>query len=205
MGRLVGLRKGSGCRSFAITAGLQNYGYLAIPLLIVLFPEDEKGVLGMLFTHSLGVEIAVWTVGMMVLRGSPIRSPKALLNGPIVAVVGGLVLVFTRADHLIPGPLLGLLGWLGPCAFPMGLMLIGTAIADVLGQERLSWRIGVGALIVRMGIMPAVILAAARYLPLVPSSSRSSWCRPPCRPRSAPSCTPATTAGARVRQCRSSW
>lgn len=167
LGRLVGLKRGSGCRSFALTSGIQNYGYVAIPLLIVLFPDNEKGVLGMLFTHSLGVELAIWTVGMMVLRGSPFALPKALLNGPIIAVIGGLTLVFLKLDHRIPEPVTALFGWLGPCAFPMGLMLIGTAIFDLLGKERLSWRVCSGALLVRMVVMPAVILSAAKFLPLV--------------------------------------
>ncbi|NNC89459.1 MAG: hypothetical protein HKN82_13460 [Akkermansiaceae bacterium] len=167
VGRLVGLRKGEGSRSFALTTGVQNYGYVAIPLLMVLFREDEKGVLGMLFTHSLGVELAIWTVGMMVLRGTPIKSPRELLKGPMVAVVAGLVLVFSRLDAFIPGPVLSLLGWLGPCAFPVGLMLIGTAIFDLFGKEKLSVRVCAGALVVRMVVMPVLILAAAKYLPLV--------------------------------------
>ena len=59
VGRLIGLRKGTGWRSFTLTAGIQNYGYVAIPLLIVFFPKDETAVLGLLFTHSLGVELGV--------------------------------------------------------------------------------------------------------------------------------------------------
>ncbi|HBM78698.1 MAG TPA: hypothetical protein DD438_11355, partial [Verrucomicrobiales bacterium] len=57
VGRVIGLRKGTGWRSFTLTAGVQNYGYVAIPLLMVFFPENETAVLGVLFTHSLGVEL----------------------------------------------------------------------------------------------------------------------------------------------------
>ena len=35
VGRAIGLRKGTGWRSFTVTAGVQNYGYVAIPLLMV--------------------------------------------------------------------------------------------------------------------------------------------------------------------------
>ena len=71
VGRLIGLRKGTGWRSFTVTAGVQNYGYVAIPLLIVFFPRSETAVLGLLFTHSLGVELGVWTLGMFILRVKP--------------------------------------------------------------------------------------------------------------------------------------
>lgn len=175
VGRLIGLRKGSGWRSFTVTAGIQNYGYLAIPLLMVLFSENETEVLGVLFTHSLGAELGIWTLGMIILRGAPLRSPREFLSGPIVAVLVGLVLVFARLDLLqerseavdfVVRVLLGMLHWLGQCAFPLGLLLIGTALADVMGKERYSLRVGIGGVLVRMGVMPMVVLALAKYLPL---------------------------------------
>jgi len=176
VGRLIGLRKGTGWRSFTVTAGVQNYGYVAIPLLIVFFPQSETAVLGLLFTHSLGVELGVWTLGMLILRGRPMKSPREFLSGPIVAVVVGLTLVFVRVDLLaehskVAGfvfeTLLNLLHWLGLAAFPVGLLLIGTVISDLLGKERYSPRVGVGSLIVRMILMPAVILSLAKVLPVV--------------------------------------
>jgi predicted permease len=176
VGRVIGLRKGTGWRSFTLTAGIQNYGYVAIPLLIVFFPKDETTVLGLLFTHSLGVELGIWTLGMYILRGRPVRSLREFLTGPIVAVLVGLILVFARFDLLVERSssvafvfdmVLNLLHWLGVCAFPVGLLLIGTAISDLLGKAPFSVRVGIGSLIVRMGVMPIVILSLAKFLPLV--------------------------------------
>ena len=176
VGRAIGLRKGTGGRSFAVTAGIQNYGYVAIPLLMVFFPENSTTVLGLLFTHSLGVELGVWTLGMVILRGKPFRSFRELLSGPIVAVVVGLVLVFARVDLLVADSplaafffdmLMNLLHWVGMAAFPVGLLLIGTVIHDLVGKERYSIRVGVGSLVVRMVVMPLIILSLARFLPLV--------------------------------------
>ena len=176
IGRLIGLRKGTGWRSFTLTAGVQNYGYVAIPLLMVFFPQNETAVLGLLFTHSLGVELGVWTLGMFILRGKPFKSPREFVSGPMVAVVVGLLLVFSRIDVLVEnskaaaflfGTFLNLLHWLGLAAFPVGLLLIGTVISDLLGKERYSPRIGLGSIMVRMVLMPAVILALAKFLPLV--------------------------------------
>lgn len=176
VGRAIGLRKGTGWRSFTLTAGIQNYGYVAIPLLMVFFPENETAVLGLLFTHSLGVELGVWTLGMLILRGQPFRSLGEVLSGPIVAVVVGLLLVVARIDLLVAhSPVaafffemfLNLLHWVGLAAFPVGLLLIGTVISDLLGKERYSVRVGVGSLVVRMVVMPLIILFLARFLPLV--------------------------------------
>ncbi|NIP93317.1 MAG: AEC family transporter, partial [Akkermansiaceae bacterium] len=120
-------------------------------------------------------ELGFWTLGLVILRGAPIRSPREFLSGPIVAVIAGLVLVFARLDLLVEhsrvagfavGILLEVLHLLGLGFFPLALLLIGTAIADLLGKERFEWRIGLGGLVVRMGVMPVVILALAKFLPL---------------------------------------
>jgi len=176
IGRAIGLRKGTGWRSFTLTAGVQNYGYVAIPLLMVFFPENEAAVLGVLFTHSLGVELGIWTLGMFILRGKPMKSPREFISGPMVAVVVGLLMVLARVDTLVEYSkvtqfafeiFLNLLHWLGLAAFPVGLLLIGTVISDVLGKERYSLRIGVGSILVRMIVMPMVILSIAKFLPVV--------------------------------------
>jgi predicted permease len=175
--RMLGMKKGSGSRSFTLAGGVQNFGYTAIPLLLALFVTESGGdrVLGILFVHSLGVEIALWVVGVMILTGSWRTSPKALLNGPIVAVVLGLVGVYTGAWRLLDGaegPLVGsavrqAMNWLGLCAFPMALILIGATIHDLLGKEKIDWKVAAGAVLVRNVIMAAIILAIARVLPVI--------------------------------------
>lgn len=175
--RMLGMSKGSGSRSFTVSAGLQNYGYVAIPLLIALFvaQNGDDRVLGVLFVHSLGVEIALWIVGVMILSGSWWKSPRALVNGPIVAVVVGLVGVYSGGWRLLDmqeGPLLGVtirqtMSWLGGCAFPMALILIGATIHDLLGKEKIDWKVAAGAVLVRNVLMAGIILALAKFLPLI--------------------------------------
>jgi predicted permease len=175
VGRLVGLEKGKGMRTFGLSAGIQNYGYTAIPLLVVLFAGDKT--LGVLFVHSLGVELALWGVGLVVLTGKLEGSWRHLLNGPIVAVVVGLILAYSGAWRFFEsgaegGPLLGqilrqVMAWLGAAAVPVALILIGAVMFDFALKERPSLRIGAGALLVRVVLMPVVILCCARYLPLI--------------------------------------
>lgn len=176
-GMILGLKPGAGRRTFCVSAGVQNYGYTAIPILLALAPVlggDER-VLGVLFVHSLGVEIAIWMVGVMVLTGSVFGNPKLLINGPIVAVILGVGLSSTEGWRFFDaenGPIVGsvtrqAMGWLGACAFPMGLMLIGATMYNFIGKERLSAKIGIGGLVVRLLVMPVVIMCAAKYLPLL--------------------------------------
>ena len=77
---LIGLKKGAGKRTFAVSSGLQNYGYLAIPLIDSLFPND--GAIAVLFVHNIGVEIALWTFSLMLLSGNYSLTAKVFLKGP---------------------------------------------------------------------------------------------------------------------------
>jgi len=175
VGRGMGLQKGNGRRTFGLAAGIQNYGYTAIPLLTVLFVGERT--LGILFVHSLGVELALWGVGLMILAGGLKGSLKPLINGPIMAVVFGLGLVYSGAWRFFEpgaegGPLVGQIirqgmSWCGAAAVPLGLILIGAVMFDFVLKERPSLKIGSGALLVRVVLMPVVILCVARYLPLV--------------------------------------
>jgi len=175
IGSGVGLKAGTGKRTFALAGGAQNFGYMAVPLLMALFvTEMDDSVLGVLFVHSLGVEIAIWVVGLMVMTGSFLKSPRMLFNGPMVAVVLGIGLSWTGGWQFLDPEFGGIGGaivrqvmeWLGLCAFPLGLMLIGATMIDLVGEEKLSLKIAVSALLVRLAIMPLVILSAAKYLPL---------------------------------------
>ncbi|MDB4300827.1 AEC family transporter [bacterium] len=175
---ILGMKPGQGKRTFTLSGGVQNYGYTAIPILMALFVVGgNDDVLGVLFIHSLGVEIAIWFVGMMVLTGSVIKSLKQLINGPIVAVVLGVGLSWTGGWKLFDPEMGGIIGliirqamsWLGACAFPIGLLLIGATMYDMVGKESLSPKVGLGASLVRLLIMPLVILSAAKFLPIAPA------------------------------------
>ena len=175
---ILGMKPGQGKRTFTLSGGVQNYGYTAIPILMALFVVGgNDDVLGVLFIHSLGVEIAIWFVGLMVLTGSVIKSPKQLINGPIVAVVLGVGLSWTGGWKLFDPEMGGIIGliirqamsWLGACAFPIGLLLIGATMYDMVGKESLSPKVGLGASLVRLLIMPLVILSAAKFLPIAPA------------------------------------
>ena len=82
--RIGGVKKGEGLRTFALAAGIQNYGFVALPIVMELFP-DNAGPAGLVFVHGIGVEIALWTVGMAVMAGR--FGFRSMINGPFIAVV----------------------------------------------------------------------------------------------------------------------
>lgn len=80
--RRVGLKTDSEQRTFALVAGLQNYGYVPFPLVLVLF-ANHPDTPGVLFVHNLGVDIAMWTLGLMTLgHATGPGEWRKLINAP---------------------------------------------------------------------------------------------------------------------------
>jgi predicted permease len=163
-GRAAGLQKGTGLRTFALATGLQNYGFIAIPVLAAVFPG--QGPMGVLFVHNLGVELAMWSLGLMVLSGSWGGFWKHLVNGPILAVFAGLILVKTGTDVHVPAVLRKAFHDLGLAAVPVWLLLVGTTMADLMFAERPTLRVALNSVLVRLGVLGFILLALAKWLPV---------------------------------------
>ena len=56
--------------------------------------------------------------------------------------------------------------WLGSGAFPLALLITGAIMIDMVQVEKPSARIAIGGSITRLMLIPVIILAAAKYLPL---------------------------------------
>jgi predicted permease len=170
--RFAGLRADPEQRTFAFLAGLQNYGYLTVPLCIMLF---DSGTTGVLFVHNVGTEMAMWTLGVTLLTGRGLSGGwKKILNAPLAALVLAMMLnflgmAFTPPDAaLFAGKmLLTMVHWLGQSAIPLALLLIGAIIGDHLSDARggRAARVVAVACLVRLGIMPVLFLLLAKFLP----------------------------------------
>lgn len=163
VGRLIGLERGTGMRTFALSAGTQNFGFTAAPVVEILWAQ---GALAMLFIHNIGVELAMWSAGVMIMSGERGLHWRKMLTGPVVAVLAGLVLVALGLDDKIEGPARRAISMIGIGGFPLGVFITGCLIMDLITAEKPSWRIGIGATLVRMLLAPAVFLCAARFLPI---------------------------------------
>lgn len=165
--RLFGLRHGHGLRTFTISAGIQNYGFMALPVVVELWPDDP-GPAGLIFVHGLGVEIALWTVGVWIISGHGAPSWRLLVNGPFIAVVASLTLNYTGGHALIPDVAGRAMAMLGDCSIPMSLFMIGATIGRLFERRFLGEmaRIAVAGILVRLVTIPALMLAAVAFLPL---------------------------------------
>ena len=164
--RLLRVPRGRETRTFTYVTALYNYGYMAIPVVMSLFGDKARGVL---FTHNLGVEIGVWIGASLILSTHPDRSGwRGAINPPVLAIVGAVLLNFLHAREYVPAWFFGGIKMLGVSAIPMALLLTGATMNDFLSEARPSRSEAValgGACVLRLGLLPLLFLALARWLP----------------------------------------
>lgn len=165
--RRIGLETDPERRTFALVTGLQNYGYVPFPLVLVLF-ANHPDTPGVLFVHNLGVDIAMWTVGLMTLgHATGPGEWRKLINAPLVSIVASLLLNACGAARWMPRPIGITASMLGACAFPLGIMLTGAMVADQMRRLNPARAAGVlsWSALLRLGVIPALMLGLARVLP----------------------------------------
>ncbi len=163
--RLTGLRDSRARGTFAVTVGIYNYGYVPLPLTLLLF---GSGTVGVLFVHNVGVEIGLWTLGVALLSGgTPGRDWRKLINAPLMAIALALILNALGLSSHVPRVILTIVHWFGQSAIPMALLLIGAVIADHLHEfhAKSGGRVIATALVLRLGVLPMLFLLLAKHLP----------------------------------------
>ena len=162
---LHGLRDPIQRRTFALTVGIHNYSYIPLPLALLLFDQATTGVL---FLHIIGVEMAMWTLGVMLLSGGQTRDWRKLINAPLLAILLAITLNALDWNTRVPEVVGTGMHWLGGCAIPLALILIGAIMADHLGDFHSvnGWRVISAAVLLRLGMLPLLFLLAVKFLPM---------------------------------------
>lgn len=166
VGRGLGLAQGSGLRTFAFAVGIYNYGFIPIPLVGGLFGE---GTLGVLFVHNIGCDLAIWSVGVILVAGQSWKEGwRRAINPPVLTIFAAVALNFMGAGEYTPKPIMTAIGSLGQCAVPLGLIAIGGTLFEHLSRpsELVHPRTTTASLFLRLGILPLIFLAVAKWAPL---------------------------------------
>jgi predicted permease len=147
--------------AFCFCSGIFNYGFFAIPVASLFFGSE---LVVKIILFNLGVEVAIWTVGILMLTSSKLEIRK-IMNPPALSVLFALVVQYLGGKELVPQFAWEVLSMIGNCSIPMALMIIGASFYDLLKGYRPSpkYRVEVGALLTRAVIVPTVFIVYAMY------------------------------------------
>jgi len=163
LGRAIGLND-EDSRSFAFAAGMFNYGFIATPLALSIFGENT---IGMLFVFNLGVEVALWSVGIRTLTGGRAQRGawKKMISPPVVAIVVGVLLNQLGGGQWMPQPVMAAFDFLGAASIPIALIITGALLADNTSWETL--RNGIKTAVAAVGLrnvaLPLLFLLLAGW------------------------------------------
>jgi len=180
--RLNGMETWKQRRTFSSCVGNFNYGFVPIPLVIAMFPDDAR-LLGVLFVQNLGVELAVWTIVLFTMMGKiDGKSLRRVINAPSIAIVLSVSLNLLGNSRFVPDAfhdhiapcfdfLLMAIKLLGAAGIPLSIILIGMIFAEHFHRkeirERLSstLKISFWSILIRLAVMPAIFISLAVWLP----------------------------------------
>jgi malate permease and related proteins len=171
---LFGLRSGSVRRTFALACSIQNYGYLPIPIMRVIFPGGDW--MGVLFVYSLGVELVLWTLGVWLMDPHAKGAAKKAINPVVLSIVIGLAMnLLPWSEWTQPAnsaawlfeSVRGAVHLLGQMAVPLGLLVVGATLGDLLALPgwHTDWRAGIGGVVMRLALLPLTMLGLLALLP----------------------------------------
>lgn len=156
-------------RTFALSAGLHNFGYIPLPLIALLLDGPAaKSTTAVLLVHNVGIEVGLWTLGVLAITGDMgLGALKRVINAPLIAIVVALSANFAGVHSWLPEMLVNAIHMIGESAIPLGIILIGATIADHMTRQRgrLGVRVIGGACALRFALMPAVMMLVAATLP----------------------------------------
>ncbi len=165
--RFSGLQASREKKSFLLSNAVNNYGFVPIPLILALY---DRETLGVLFMHNIGVEAAIWSVGIMIISSQVAAKDrlKRLMNAPLCAIVISLILTYFNLDTNMPSFVFKTTSLLGQAAIPIALLLVGSLMYDAAKKIEISngIRVVLTSLGVRVVLFPICYLALVWAIPM---------------------------------------
>ena len=151
-------------KTFGFSAGIYNYGYVPLPLALALFDRETVATL---VVHNIGVDVAFWVFGAMVFARQDQPLWRKIIRPPVFAIALTIALNFAGLADSVPQLIIHTARMIGACAIPMGLILTGAMVADLMKEFRTEGgtRVMFLACLIRLLIVPIGFIVLARFLP----------------------------------------
>jgi predicted permease len=139
-------------------AGMQNAGYLVLPVGLALFPDRFDTFALYTFLFILGYNPVLWSLGKYLVSGVASDRPmwRGLLTPPFVANIVAITAVLTGASALVPRPVLEAVSLIGSAAVPVATLVLGAVLGSVAIRARSILADAVRTMGVKLIVLPAL-------------------------------------------------
>lgn len=159
------LKSDKGHRVCAVTGACGNVGFLGVPLLKFLFPENPEIILYSAM-FSITMNIIGWTLGLWLMTGNRkyISLKSVFLNPSTIAFAAGFTLFVTKIK--LPDLLAEYVGLLGTMSTFVCMTVLGMRLATKkLSSIFLNKKVYIGAAS-KLFVFPLAVLALFSLLPV---------------------------------------
>ncbi len=165
--RFAGLKSQKETRSYLLSNAVNNYGFLPITLIMALYSRETLGVL---FVHNIGVDAAIWSVGIVIISSqiSIRQSLKKMINAPLCTITSCLFITYFDLDQHVPQFVFKTTSLLGQATIPISLLLVGSLMYDSQKAVKITdgIRIVLSSIVIRVVLFPICYLALVWAIPM---------------------------------------
>jgi predicted permease len=154
-------------RVYVLTSTFGNVGFLGVPLLQALLPNNPEAVI-FSATYIVSMNLLCWTLGLTLMTGDGryLSLKKLFLNPPVITLCVALPLFFTGAE--LPGAVYTGIEFLARMTTPLCMLILGMRFATVNLKELFTDGGLYFAAAMKLVAFPLLCFAALHWLPVAP-------------------------------------
>jgi predicted permease len=139
-------------------AGMQNAGYLVLPVGLALFPDRFDTFALYVFLFILGYNPVLWSLGKVLITGSSGEHLdwRDLVTPPLVANLVAIAFALTGAAALLPKPLVVAVDLVGTAAVPVATLVLGAVLGSIAFRLRTHIADALRTMSVKLLLLPAL-------------------------------------------------
>lgn len=156
-------------RNMLPLAGMQNAGYLVLPIGRLVFPDEFELFALYCFLMILGYSPLLWSVGkyLATTGGEGAQQGwRGLLTPPLYANVVALALALTGARRFVPEMAQTSIGMLGGATVPVALFVLGGTLGSIPLSTRPPLWDTLRVLGIKLLLLPALMIVVLRAMDL---------------------------------------
>ncbi len=160
MAFLVFYKKRKQKKALMAVASFMNANYMVLPIATMLYTDELDEFLTYCFLFILGVSTALWSVGKyMVTAGENEKIKlKELINPPLIASLGSILIVLVGGAPYIPSAILIPVDFIGQAAIPIATIVLGATLGSVSVRQMPPLADVVKVVSIKLFIIPALVI-----------------------------------------------
>jgi predicted permease len=149
-------------------AGMQNAGYLVLPIGVALYPDRFDIFAVYVFLFILGFNPVLWSFGKLLVTGNSGKPPKVrdLLTPPLLANIVGIGAATAGVGRFLPAPVFDAIDLVGSAAVPVATVVLGSVLGGISVRFRSHLGDAVRAIAVKFVLLPMIVVVSLQAVRL---------------------------------------